>query len=288
MKKVRKYYWLTKPGIVFSNVIAAMAGFFFASSHAGELDLGIFLGLVLGIALVIASACVFNNYLDRGIDSKMKRTSWRATASGKITTTAVFTFLTILGVAGFTLLVLFTNVLTVILVAIAYFSYVVLYGIAKRKTIHGTLVGTIPGGIPPVAGYVAVTGSFDKAALLLFLILLCWQMAHFYAIGMRRHEEYAAAKLPVMPVVKGMRATKIQILGYIAGFIIANLLIVIYGYVGYVYLVMMVGVGVIWFARGIRGLQVEDDQKWAKYMFLFSLVVLLTWCAMLAVGTLLP
>ena len=288
MKGIQKYYWLTKPGIVFSNVIAAIAGFFLASGRAYELNLGIFLALVVGTALVIASACVFNNYLDRGIDSKMKRTSWRATASGNISTWAVFAFLGVLGVIGFTLLVIFTNMLTVLLVAVAYFSYVVLYGIAKRKTIHGTLVGTIPGGIPPVAGYVAVTSSFDSAALLLFLIMLCWQMAHFYAIGMRRRDEYAAANLPVMPVVKGMYATKIQILCYVSGFIVVNILLVLLGYVGYVYLAVMTTLGIVWLVKGVRGFRKGDDQKWAKRMFLFSLVVLLAFCAMLSVGTLLP
>lgn len=288
MQAIQKYYWLTKPGIVFSNVIAAMAGFFLASSHAGTLNITSFLGLVIGTGLVIASACVFNNYLDRGIDRKMKRTSWRATASGKISPQATFIYLGILGAAGFGVLSVLTNFYVVGLVGLAYFCYVVLYGIAKRKTIHSTLVGTIPGGIPPVAGYVAVTNNLDVAALLLFVILLCWQMAHFYAIGMRRRDEYAAAGLPVMPVVKGMRATKIQIVLYIIGFVLANILLVVLGYVGYVYLVITVGLGLAWLFKAARGFHDKDEQKWAKRVFLFSLVVLLALCFMLSIGALLP
>lgn len=288
MKKIKKYYWLTKPGIVFGNVLAAIAGFFLASGHAGMLDAGTLFALVVGIALVIASACVFNNYLDRGIDGKMERTRQRATVSGDISVWAVFVFLGILGIVGFTLLVIFTNAPTVALVAVAYFAYVVLYGVAKRRTIHGTLVGTIPGGIPPVAGYVAVTDSFDLAALLIFSVMLCWQMAHFYAIGMRRRDEYAAAGLPVMPVVKGMHTTKVQILSYVAGFIVMNILLTVMGYTGYIYAVIMTVLGGMWFIKGVRGFQSHDDQEWAKRMFLFSLTVLLLFCVMLSVGGLLP
>ena len=288
MQGVKKYYWLAKPGIVYSNVIAAIAGFFFASAVVGRLDIVSFLATAGGMALVIASACVLNNYLDRGIDKKMKRTSWRATATGKISTRAVFTYLGILGTAGFALLIVCTNWLVVGLVALAYFSYIVLYGAAKRTTIHSTLVGTIPGGIPPVAGYAAVIGALDYVALLLFLAMVCWQMAHFYSIGMRRRDEYAAANLPVMPVVKGMRATKVQIQAYIAAFIVVNLLLVIVSPLNVSFLAVMITLGLIWFFKGVRGFKASDDQAWAKRMFLFSLIVLLSFCALLSIGALLP
>lgn len=288
MEAIKKYYWLAKPGIVFSNVISAIAGFFLASARTGDLDIVSFLATISGMALVIASACVLNNYLDRGIDKKMKRTSWRATAAGKISTMAVFVYLGVLGILGFTLLAVLTNWLVVGLVALAYFSYIVFYGAAKRTTIHSTLVGTIPGGIPLVAGYGAVTGQLDYIALLLFLAMVCWQMAHFYAIGMRRREEYAAADLPVMPVVKGMHATKVQILFYVAGFTFITLLIVPVSSLGLSYLLVMGVLGISWFVKGLQGFKESDEQAWAKRMFLFSLVVLLSFCTMLSIGVLLP
>jgi protoheme IX farnesyltransferase len=171
---------------------------------------------------------------------------------------------------------------------LAYFFYVVVYGYAKRHTIHSTLIGTIPGAIPPVAGYVAVSGSLDALSALLFLIMVCWQMAHFYSIGMRRRDDYEAAELPVMPVIKGMHATKIQVMYYVTGFVVLNALIVLLGYMGVTYLVVMTGLGAIWLVKGIRGFETDNDQKWAKRMFLFSLVVLLAFCGMIAVGALLP
>lgn len=287
MKALKKYYWLAKPGIVYSNTIAAMAGFFLASSERSDLDIGLFFAMAAGIAFVIASACVLNNYIDRNIDRKMKRTSWRATASGKITKEAVIAYTAVLGAVGFGMLAIWTNILTLALAALAYVSYIVFYGIAKRKTIHSTLVGTVPGALPPAIGYVAVTGSLDFTALLLFLIMVCWQMAHFYAIGMYRRDDYAAAGLPVMPVVKGMYATKIQILAYVAAYAVMNVLFAAYGFVGITYLIVMGLLSAAWFATGLRNFQ-GDDRAWAKRMFVFSFVTLLTFCAMVATGGLLP
>ena len=282
------YYQLVKPGIVYSNAIATMAGFFLAYAQLGRFDIGIFLGVVIGTSFIIASACVLNNYIDRHIDKRMKRTSKRATAAGKISRTNVLAYTVTLGLIGLTILGLLTNILTMALGVLAYISYIVLYGIGKRKTVHGTLVGAISGGLPPVAGYAALTNQLDMAAILLFFVLVAWQMPHFYAIAMRRKDEYAAASIPVLPVVKGLYATKVQIVFYVVLFIAVNILFTAFGYTGYVYLVVMTIVGLIWLYKGLKGFKTEADEKWALKMFLFSLAVLLILCVMLAVGGLLP
>lgn len=282
------YYQLVKPGIVYSNAIATMAGFFLAYAQLGRFDIRIFLGVIIGTSFIIASACVLNNYIDRHIDKKMKRTSKRATAAGKISRTNVLAYTVTLGLIGLTILGLLTNILTMALGVLAYISYIVLYGIGKRKTVHGTLVGAISGGLPPVAGYAALTNRLDTAAILLFFVLVAWQMPHFYAIAMRRKDEYAAANIPVLPVVKGLYATKVQIVLYVVLFIAVNILFTVFGYTGYVYLVVMTIVGLIWLYKGLKGFKTEADEKWALKMFLFSLAVLLILCVMLAVGGLLP
>jgi heme o synthase len=288
MNKIQMYYWLVKPGIVYGNVMAAMAGFLLASSNIGQFDLAVFLTMALGTALVISSACVFNNYIDRGIDSQMTRTKKRAMVSGRVPSRAAIIYAAILGLIGFGLLIVGTNWLTAGVAALAFVAYILLYSIAKRKTVHGTLVGAISGALPPVIGYTAATLALDVGALLLFIIMACWQMPHFYAIAMRRHVEYAAANIPVLPVVRGMRATKVQIIIYIAAFIIANSLLVAYGYVGYVYLAVMTTLGVLWLIKAAKGFKAESDDIWAKKMFLFSLVVLSVWCLGISVGGLLP
>jgi protoheme IX farnesyltransferase len=281
---IRAYYRLAKPGIVWSNTLMAAAGFCLAASLAGPFDFVALFGVVAGTALVIAAACVTNNYIDREIDSKMKRTRGRALVTHDITAKTALTFAGILFLVGFGLLVLFTNWLVVVLGAVAFFSYVVLYGIAKRKTALGTLVGTLPGGLPPVAGYAAVTGTLDLACLLLFLILLSWQMAHFYSIAMRRRSEYKAAGVPVWAVVYGMDATKRQIIGFVILFIVSSVSLTLFGYTGTLFAVVTAVMGIAWLVKS-RG---KADEKWAKRMFLFSLAVLLTTITMIAIGGLLP
>ncbi len=113
-------------------------------------------------------------------------------------------------------------------------------------------------------------------------------MPHFYAIAMRRQADYASAGIPVLPVVKGVHATKLQIVWYVALFIIANIAFTAVGYTGYIYLVVMTLAGGLWLVKGLRGFRTETDEKWALKMFLFSLFILLLLCLMLAVGGLLP
>jgi len=282
---LRTYYSLTKPGIIFGNVLSAAAGFLLASKF--HIDVRLFAATIGGMALVIASACVYNNYIDRGIDKKMARTKKRALVSGEISARSALTYATALCVFGFATL-LYTNALVVLIGVVAFIDYVVLYGIAKRRSVHGTIVGSVSGAAPVVVGYVAVTNRFDLGALLLFLILTFWQMPHFYAIAMYRFKDYKAAGLPVLPVKKGPQAAKVQILLYVLGFIAANILLVGRGYVGYSYLVVMVLLGLRWLWRGVQGFRTQDDAAWGRGMFRFSLVVMLGLCAMLSVGSILP
>lgn len=285
----KAYYRLTKPGIIYGNALTATGGFLLAS--AGHMDgelFGLLVSTIAGISLVIASGCVFNNYIDRGIDKKMQRTKKRALVSGIIPGPVALVYGALLGIAGFSVLAIFTNALTVLLGVIAIFTYVVLYGLAKRLSEHGTAIGSIAGALPPVGGYTAVSGQFDTGALILFLILVFWQMPHFYAIAMYRLADYKAAGLPVLPVKRGMRPTKLQIIVYIPGFIAANAFLSFYGYVGYTYLIVMTGLGLAWLRLGMIGFKAPDDAKWARKMFFFSLIVILTLAVMLSVGAILP
>jgi protoheme IX farnesyltransferase len=280
------YYRLTKPGIIYGNSLATAAGFLLASK--GDIAFGTFVAAVVGSGLIIGASCVVNNYIDRGIDAKMDRTKNRALVSGKISVVHALLFAALLFASGFGLLAAYTNWLTVLVGAVGVVVYVVLYGIAKRRTVHGTLVGSIAGAVPPVAGYTAVTGALDAGAGLLFLILATWQMPHFYAIAMYRAKDYANAGLPVLPVAKGMRVAKVQIVAYVCLFAMAALALAAFGYTGWVYAVVMFGLSLVWFNKGLRGFDAADDAKWARGMFGFSLIVLLAWCALLALEAWLP
>jgi protoheme IX farnesyltransferase len=278
----RRYYNLTKPGIIRGNLLNATGGFLLASTY--RIDLLLLLATLGGTALVIACGCVLNNIIDREVDAKMKRTKDRALVKGDISVKNALLYATFLGLAGFVILLVFTNVLTASIGLVALFMYVVVYGYFKRRSPVGTLVGTIPGALPPVAGYTAVTGQLDKAAWLIFIILAAWQMAHFYSIAMYRQKDYKNAGIPVMPVVHGIARTKLSVMGYIIAFIAATTLLTVFGYTGFIYLTVMLGLGLAWLILGIRNYNSMDAVKWGKSMFLFSLTVILSLAVMLSVG----
>jgi len=286
MSTLKSYYYLAKPGIVRGNSITVLAGFLLASM--GSYDIKLLLATVFGSALVIASGCVFNNYLDRRIDSKMERTKKRSLVTGKINLTNALIFGTVLGALGFGLLTTQTNMLTVAAALTGFIFYVVIYGYAKRKSIYGTLVGAIPGALPPVGGYLAVTGQLDLGAIILFFILVFWQMPHFYAIGIYRLKEYQSANIPVLPAVKGLIATKVNIYSYTIGFIAACYALFVFDYAGYTYLAVVTAVSLYWLRQSIKGFFAEDDIKWAKSFFHTSLIVLLTFSLMISITHYLP
>ncbi len=286
MSIVKTYYALAKPGIVYGNLLAAAAGFLLASK--GQVDFWLLLAALAGIAFVIGSACVFNNYIDRDIDRHMARTKKRALVTGEISARGALVYATILGVAGVAILARFTNALTVWAGLLGVFFYVVLYGVAKRRSVYGTHVGSVAGAIPLVAGYTAVTNRLDGGAVLLFLVLALWQMPHFFAIALYRQKEYASAKLPVWPVQKGAVSTQLQILIYVMLFTFAASLLTVFGYTGYTYLAVMVLVGLYWLRLGLRGLRTKDHVQWGRTMFFFSLKVLLVFCGMISIDFLLP
>lgn len=282
---VKQYYQLTKPGIIYGNLVTVAAGFLLASK--GQIDVGLFVAIMVGTALVIASACVFNNYIDRGIDVAMVRTKQRALVQGSISGRSALVYATILGLAGAVVLAVWTNWLTFGLGLAAFIVYVAAYGIGKRKSVHGTIVGSLAGAAPIVAGYTAVTDRIDAAAVILFLIMVLWQMPHFYAIATYRLDDYRAAKLPVLPVKRGMARTKAWIVAYIAAFIVATLSLTVFGYTGYAYFVVMLLLGVNWLRLALMGFRTPDDKAWGRKAFGFSLVLIMAFSVMVSFGRLL-
>jgi protoheme IX farnesyltransferase len=268
----KAYYSLTKPGIIMGNAITAAAGFALASR--GQIDSGLFFATLLGISLIIASACVCNNYIDRNADEKMQRTKNRALALGVISVQSALTFAIILGMLGALVLSLYTNLLTVAIALVGFFVYVVLYSFSKYHSVHGTLIGSIAGAVPPVVGYCAVSNRLDAGALILFAMIALWQMPHFFAIAIYRLEDYIAASIPVLPIKKGMLTTKIHMLLYIIAFIGASLMLFAGNYVGYAYLIVATLLGLTWAGLCIKGLKCDNDTLWARQMFLFSLIII--------------
>ena len=286
-RHTRSYLQLIKPGITLSNTLTGAAGFLLAASMA-PFSLSAMVGAIGGIAFIIASACVVNNIIDRDIDKRMKRTSKREVVSGSISIPKAIIFGAVLGLVGFTLLLTLTNILTFALGVIAYIWYVVIYGIAKRTTPLSTLIGGVPGALPPMAGYTALTGSIDLAAILLFALLFFWQLPHFYAISIFRQSDYASAHLPVWAVRYGVKSAKAQILISVVLYAVVASLLAVFGYTGIIYLVISSALSIYWIYKGVGLYRKVDDVKWARTMFGVSLLVLLAMIGLISIGGYLP
>jgi heme o synthase len=278
---IKLYYMLTKPGIIMGNLLTTAAGFLLASK--GNFNLPLFIATFSSITCVIGSACVFNNYIDRKCDKKMERTKGRALATGSVSPVKAITFASVLLVLGTVISGVYINALVTIISLVGVFVYVIMYSIWKYKSASGTLIGSVAGALPPLIGYCAVSNSLDLGAFTLFAIIVLWQMPHFYAIAIYRLKDYTAAAIPVLPVKKGIHTTKIHMLLYIVFFMGAAFMLTVLGYTGYAYLAVASVASVIWLVMGIRGFKADDDTKWARKMFRFSLVVVTSLSIMIAV-----
>lgn len=278
---IKTYYLLTKPGIIMGNLITTVAAFILASR--GDIDFWLFLATGAGLFFVIGSACVFNNYIDRDADKKMARTKNRALVKGEISTRSALIFAVVMGLVGLAILSLYTNFLAAFVASIGFVVYVALYSLWKYHSYYATLVGSISGAIPPVVGYCAASDCFDLGAAILFIILVLWQMPHFFSIAVFRSEEYAAASIPVLPLVKGMHATKIQMLLYIIGFILSTVLLIAFGYTGYAYLTVSLALGISWLWLCLQGFKSKNDRIWAHKMFRLSLLIITILCFMISI-----
>lgn len=266
-----RFLSITKPGIIFGNLVTVLGGFFLASQ--GNPDPQILFATLLGISLIIASGCVFNNVIDRDIDQLMERTQRRVLPMGQMSVSVALVYATLLGVLGAYVLYRDTTALAFILSLLGLFFYVVVYSLwFKRSSSYGTIIGAVSGAAPPLVGYCAVTNQFDINAALLFLILFFWQMPHFYAIAIYRLSDYQAAGIPVLPAVKKIRYTKISSMGYIGLFTAAAVSLARFGLATAAYGAVALVLGVSWFVLGLRGFSSQEDRAWARKMFLFSII----------------
>jgi protoheme IX farnesyltransferase len=193
--KIKTYYELTKPGIIYGNAIVAAAAYVFGSH--GHFVLSTFLAMLLGLSLVIGGACVFNNYYDRGIDARMERTKKRGFAAGQVNPTSALIYGVVLLVVGVVLLQTI-NLYALGAALLGFVTYVFLYTPLKARTGLAVFVGAIAGAVPPVVGYTAATNMLDYFAVAFFAFLFLWQIPHFFAIARYRYDDYFAAGVPLL------------------------------------------------------------------------------------------
>ncbi|WP_042279263.1 heme o synthase [Candidatus Protochlamydia sp. R18] len=269
---INYYLLLTKPGIIFGNLVTVMAGFLLASK--GQFQFGLFLSTILGLAFIMASGCVFNNYIDLEKDRLMKRTQNRPLVIGVIFEKQAIIFGLALAIVGAIILYFYTNLLTLVIAELGFIIYVFFYSIWKSRTVYGTAIGSLAGAVPPLVGYCAVSNQLDLGAFILFAMMVFWQMPHFFSIAIYRLQDYSAANIPVLPLKKGIQITKIRILLYIIIFTLTSSLLTFFHFTGSLYLILTIGLGLTWLLMGLRGLKTSNDQQWAQQMFRFSLVII--------------
>ena len=283
----RDYIEVTKPGIVKSNLIVIVTGFWLASAWMDSFSFLLFLITVIGSSLVMAGSCVLNNYLDRDLDLKMERTKDRIIASGRMSARFALLYGMGLILAGTTMLGVGANALAALLGLIGAFVYVVVYTAWMKRTTHlNTVVGAISGAMPPIIGWAAVTGNLEQGAWILFAFLFLWQIPHFLALAILKSEDYRNAGYQMLPVVKGFLETKRQILLWTAAVIPVSLFLYTVGVVGKFYFVTAAVLGLGWLALAVAGFFAKDVMKWARQMFLYSLVYLTGLCVVMMLNAL--
>lgn len=203
--RISTYVALTKPRIIELLLVTTVPAMMLAAR--GWPALSLLLVTLLGGTLAAGAANVFNCYVDRDIDRLMQRTRERPLVTGAVSPRAALVFGAVLTVSSIALLAAATTLLAAVLAAGAIFYYAVLYTMVfKRHTRRSTEFGGVPGAAPVLIGWAAVTGSLDWPAVVVFGVVFCWQMPHFWALAMRFRDDYARADVPMLPVVTTARS----------------------------------------------------------------------------------
>lgn len=235
----------------------AALGFFLAHCDVGgpwtSHDCVLFTVMLMGTLFSCSGASILNQVIERETDARMGRTKNRPVAAGTIPAAEALAFGIVLVLAGVIMLALIVNLLTAFLALLTAFLYVVVYTPLKKITWLNTIIGAIPGALPPLGGWAAVTDSLSMQAWILFLIVFLWQHPHFYAIAWMYREDYAKAGLKMLPVVEPSgESTFRQIIAFTVALIVVSLLPVYLGVSGKLYLVGALVSGVFFLLSGIE------------------------------------
>jgi protoheme IX farnesyltransferase len=267
------FYELTKPRMNFLVVLTTLVGFYMAGEARG-LDWRRLAVTVIGTALTAAGASVLNQFSERRLDALMPRTRNRPLPAGRVAPIEALGYGIALGVAGVAILATRINTLTALLGAITLLTYVLLYTPLKRFTTLNTVIGAVPGAIPPVMGFTAVHGALSPAAMVVFAILFVWQMPHFLAIAILYRRDYAMAGFKMLPVVdEDLSVTGRQIVLYSTALIPVSLMPVYVNLAGQAYyaIALMLGLAFLSFGVSCAASKTRVD---ARKLFFASIIYL--------------
>jgi len=272
---------LTKPRITLLVLATTMVGFYLAAP--ASIPLALLSHTLLGIGLVAGGASALNMWLERRPDSLMRRTAGRPLPSGRLQSGHALSFALVLSGAGLVYLFLWVNHLTSALAVITLLTYLFLYTPLKTRTWLCTLVGAVPGALPPILGWIAATGKISLGGILLFVIVFLWQLPHFYAIGWMYREDYARAGFPMLPVIDTTgRRTGWQASACILALILVTLLPTAAGLAGFLYLAGAVLSGICFLVCGVLFARLRDFVS-ARRLFVVSVFYLPLLMALLVI-----
>jgi heme o synthase len=271
--KPKQFYALMKPRVIQLIVFCALIGMVLAVPGLPNMfEIKLMLIACFGIWLVSGAAAAFNCIVEKGIDAKMRRTSWRPTAQGELQDWQTLLFSALLCFVGCWILYVYVNPLTMWLTLATFVGYAVIYTvILKPLTPQNIVIGGASGAMPPVLGWAAMTGDVGAEAFILFLIIFLWTPPHFWALALYRVEDYRKSGLPMLPVTHGNEYTRLQILLYTFVLFAACLMPFAYGMSSWIYLAAAVAlsIGFCWY--GFKLYQNYSDAL-ARKTFRFSLI----------------
>jgi len=271
---LRDYLILMKPGVMLLVLITTAAAMWVA--EGGAPAPGILLITLAGTLMAGGSAGALNHVLDRDIDAVMRRTSNRPVVTGRVTPARAVAFAVALGVTSFVLLYTLVNPLTAYLAVGGILFYVLVYTVwLKRRTPQNIVIGGAAGAVGPLIGWAAVTGRVDWAAFVMFLIVFFWTPPHFWALALALRDEYAQARVPMLPVVRGEEATRRQIYLYTWLLVATTLVLYALGVLGWLYLLaaLLLGGQLVRAAHALLG---DGSESRARALFGFSNIYLLS------------
>jgi protoheme IX farnesyltransferase len=269
----RDYVALTKPRIMSLLLLTGLCGMVVAAR--GLPSVWLVLATMVGLALACGGASVLNHVLDRDIDRLMgERTRSRPVAARRVSEQRALEFGLVLSAASFVVLAFAVNVLAATLALVGNAFYVLVYTrLLKRSTPQNIVVGGVAGAIPPLVGWAAATGRLTLGAVLLFLIVFLWTPPHFWALAILLREHYAAARVPMLPVVRGVRVTTRQIVYYSLALVLVTALPALAGTAGAAYLGAAAVLGAVFVALAVR-LRVDATPRRASLLFHYSILYL--------------
>ena len=278
---------IIKMGLVQGNLIPAFAGSWLAivlANHSFLSSIPQILMMLVGSTLIMGGACALNNYYDQDIDSIMPSKQQRPSVNGKISNRNLLLLSFGMMLVGEALLFAL-NIPSGVIGLLGIVGYVSFYSIwSKRHTVWNTVIGSFPGAVPPIIGWTAIESNISIIAVALFLVIFCWQQVHFYALAIKRKDEYSLANIPMLPSVKGFKRTRVSMFIWLILLLPLPLLL---SDLGTTFMVLATLLNLGWLYLGLTSFKKDSDQtKWATKMFIYSLNYLVVFFVLVVVVSL--